>query len=290
MTQSNQISPQVLLDTVNQLPCLRISNRSATATLVLQGAQLIEYTPAGLRNLLFVSKNEPFIAGQAIRGGIPVCWPWFGAHSQRSDAPAHGFSRTANWQYEIVSDTDERTDIRLTLSTQGEREDFPYHASAELLVSIGPTLVMSLTTNNLGETAFALSQALHSYFAADDVSQIDISGLSQFPALDKVSQKKITFPAEFTIAREIDWIVLDEGQPIAITGIDVPCRITRMGSRSVVVWNPWRQKAATLSQFHPEEYQRMVCVEPANAGDDARLVKPKQAHAMIVEIAPLISQ
>ncbi|MFQ3230436.1 D-hexose-6-phosphate mutarotase [Reinekea sp.] len=285
------LSPNVSLDQYQNLRCLRIQNNSACATIFLQGAHLTEYSPTGSTNLLFVSAQETYSENEAIRGGVPICWPWFGPHANETNAPAHGFVRTREWQYEIVKESPDRTDIQFSFETTGDDLGFPFRARAELLISIGDTLVMSMTTKNLGEDAIPLSQAMHTYFACDDVEQVRLTGLTGRQTLNKLTNTSISFPKDFSFNQEVDWVVLDDGQPLLITGTGKDAiQLTRLGSRSVVVWNPWQEKAKTLSNFHPSEFRKMFCVETTNAADDARLLKPKQGHSMVMELTRLVSQ
>lgn len=290
MTDS-YLSDHITLSEINELPVLRIHNKLASATVVIQGAHIIEYTPAEDKNLFFVSEAEPFKKGEAIRGGIPVCWPWFGSHATDENAPDHGLARETDWEYTIISDTETRSEIRFTLKTDGTNSHFPFKTQAELFVSVGASLVVSLTTFNLSDLPFQLSQALHSYFQCDDVEDVYLFGLSGNHYFDKTRQASGEFPKEFQFDQEIDWVIQDKGGAIVCRGLgdDVnPVRITRMGSRSVVVWNPWQNKAKKLSHFHKPEYQRMFCIEAANAMEDSRLIKPGDSHVIVMELQRIL--
>lgn len=279
------LSTHVTLGDIYELAVLRIQNASASASIALQGAHLFEYAPNGQNNIFFVSQAEKFVNGSAIRGGVPVCWPWFGPHAKNSAAPAHGFARNSQWQYQINSDSEERTDITLWLETDASDANFPFNARVELFISIGQTLVMSLTTQNLGDDAFLISQALHSYFRCNDIADVQIHGLKGACYQDKVSKENAYIPTQFRFNREIDWVVQEPGEAVGITGLgNHKIKLTRLGSRSLVLWNPWVDKAKTLSHFHPEEYQNMVCVETANVSEDSRLVKANESHVMLMEL------
>ncbi|WP_196157591.1 D-hexose-6-phosphate mutarotase [Reinekea sp. G2M2-21] len=285
MTEQH-ISPQVTLSTLNELDVLRIQNRSASATIALQGAHLFEYTPVDSTNLLFVSDAETFVEGQPIRGGIPVCWPWFGAHSHNASAPAHGFVRDKVWAYDIVADTDDRTEIKFWLETDGSDPDFPRVARVELLASIGETLLVSLTTANLGETPFLISQALHTYFRCQNINDVRLHGIAGACYLDKLTNSNHYVPSDFRFDRETDWVVAEAGGPLGLSGLgEDNIKLSRLGSRSLVIWNPWVEKAKTLSHFHADEYKKMFCVETANVSEDSRLIKAKQSHVMVMELA-----
>jgi len=278
------ISAHVSISTVNQLEILRIQNNAASASIAIQGAHIFEYTPINEKNLLFVSKAEPFNSESAIRGGIPVCWPWFGPHKEGHGQ--HGLVRTALWQYEIVSDTAQRTDLRFWIELDGSDIGFPHKAKAELFVSIGKTLVVSLTTTNLDNAPILISQALHSYFVCQDISDVRVHGLAGAVCFDSVSRKNVYVPHEFIFNKETDWIIRDKGQPLAFTGLGQhPIKLTRMGSRSIVVWNPWIEKSKTLSQFVAPEFQQMFCIETGNVSEDSRMIKPGKTHVMLMELS-----
>jgi glucose-6-phosphate 1-epimerase len=267
---------------------LRVQNNNASASIALQGAHLFEFTPSGRDNLLFVSNAETFETGQPIRGGIPICWPWFGPHTQVPSAPAHGFVRDKIWEFEVVSDSAQRTELKLWLETNGTEFGFERKARVELLVSIGSTLVASLTTTNLDEQPIHLSQALHTYFKCDNLEDVRLHGLAGACYQDKLTGENKYIPTQFRFNQEVDWIVQEPGEPLGISGLGSnSIKMTRFGSRSLVLWNPWIEKSKTLSHFLPEDYKSMFCVETANVSEDSRLVKPKQTHVLVMELADI---
>ncbi|MBL7005273.1 MAG: D-hexose-6-phosphate mutarotase [Gammaproteobacteria bacterium] len=286
----NFLSSHLTLDKINQLDVLRIQNKAASAVIAVQGAHIFEFTPTEGHNLLFVSEAENFETGKAIRGGIPICWPWFGAHKEVKEATAHGFVRNQPWQYKLVHDSENRTDIKFWFETSGTDVGFEHQARVELLVSIGDTLQVSLTTHNLDTHPFIISQALHSYFNCQNISDVRIFGIEGFRYLDSVTQKSNCVPNDFSFDREIDWIVIDQGQAIELSGLAQPSiRLSRSGSRSLVIWNPWIEKSKTLSQFHKFDYKKMFCLETTNISEDSRLVKPNASHLMKMELTTVNS-
>ena len=280
------ISAHVTLEHVNELSVLRIKNAAASASIAIQGAHIFEYCAANASPVLFVSKDEPFKTGSPIRGGIPVCWPWFGSHPEESSAPAHGLVRNTEWQWEIVSDSAERTDICFWTETDGGTPFFPYATRVELLVSVGMTLKVALTTTNLDNARpIAISQALHTYFACDAVENVRLHGFDGMTTIDSLTGLRDTMTDDFCFDREIDWEVLDEGQPVHFSGLGHPdIYMSRSGSQSLVVWNPWVEKAQRLSSFQNDEYLKMFCVETTNTADDRREVLPQQSHTMTMEL------
>ncbi|TCS40189.1 D-hexose-6-phosphate mutarotase [Reinekea marinisedimentorum] len=282
----NIMSENVVLDTLNELPVLRIDNQYATATIAVQGAHLIEYTPLNQDNVIFVSQEENFAKGKAIRGGVPVCWPWFGPNTKEPDAPAHGLVRALDWEYEVVSDTAERTDIRFSYTTTGDQLGFAYKATCELLISIGETLVMSLTTTNNDDKPFEISQALHTYFSCANIDDVRIQGLEDARFLNRLEDKAYDLKGEFCFDQEVDGVVLDKGEPVKLVNLGKEAvTMTRRGSNSMVLWNPWIEKSKSLSNFNDLEYTKMFCVETTNTSEDSRLVKPGNSHVMCMEIS-----
>lgn len=281
------LSKNVVLSTINELPVLRIHNHAGLATIAIQGAHLTEFAPVGGDNLIFVSREETYKRGKAIRGGVPICWPWFGPHPNDSSAPAHGLVRAVDWDYEVVSDEDERTDVRFTYVTTGDQTGFNFKAKAELLVSVGSTLVVSLTTTNLDDKPFQLSQALHTYFNCRNIKDVAIHGLNGFPYMNKLTSTPETISGDFKFDQEVDSVVQDQGQPISVSGLGHSnFSMSRQGSRSLVLWNPWIETAKGLSNFNDLEYKNMFCAEACNALEDSRLVKPNTSHVLLMEITP----
>lgn len=262
-----------------------IKNQSAEATLYLQGAHLTSFKPRGQADLLWVSGAEPYHPGQPIRGGIPVCWPWFGPHPQNADFPSHGLVRTRIWDWETLRDDAEVSQLRLWLETDGLDGGFRHRARAELFVTVADTLTVTLTTTNLGDSAFTLSQALHSYLPISAPEDVRLTGLSGYPYLDKLNGKRERWPETFVLDREVDRIVLDEGQPVRLEAPGKPPRfVKRAGSRSLVVWNPWITKSRTLSSFNEGDYRAMICLEAANAAEDSRQLAPGEQHSLTTEL------
>jgi len=260
---------------------LTVRNQAATAVLYTQGAHVTSFVPQGGRDLLWVSDDEDYRASKAIRGGVPVCWPWFGAHPTDADAPAHGLVRNREWQWEILSDQSSRTQLKLTLDTGGDDPAFPYRARVEMIVDIGATLTQRLVTHNLDSRAFTVTEALHTYFPVTELAEVEVTGLDGSPYLDKLSGERSHWPQGFRFDREIDRIVLDNDRPIRLTdGPDRAILLERTGSRSLIVWNPWIDKSRRLSNFRDDDYTRMMCLETANVDHDGRTIEPGDQHEL----------
>ena len=271
-----------------QLAVIRIDSALATASVMLQGAQVIGFQPRGEQPLIWLSGRSRFVAGKSVRGGVPLCWPWFGPHATDPALPAHGFARTVEWELqEATALPDGRVRLAFELAQDhATRAQWPYPSSVRNTVTIGRELEVSLATRNTGTQSFALGQALHTYFRVGDVRRISIHGLHGCAYIDKVggsTRRQQQGPVTFT--QETDRIYLDTGGACEIRdpSMDRTLLVTATGSRSTVVWNPWIEKAERMGDFEPDGYLQMVCVETANAADDTVNVGPAQEHVLAAQ-------
>jgi D-hexose-6-phosphate mutarotase len=272
------------------LTTAEIDNSFAAATVVLQGGHVLSFQPHNQQPVLWVSRDSYFTIGKAIRGGIPVCWPWFANHPTESDKPAHGFARTQPWRVLGSEMTPEgATRLRLGLTdTTATRALWPHPFQLELSVSVGAALQVELLIRNPGETAFTCTGALHSYFSVSDIANVTITSLEGSAYLDKVAdnqRREQTGP--ITITGETDRVYLDTSADCVIIdpGWQRQIRVAKQGSRTTVVWNPWAEKARQMADFGAEEYRQMVCVETANAADDVITVPAGPEHRLQTTIS-----
>jgi len=268
------------------LPTIAIANAAASSEITLLGGHILSFTPKGRRDLLWMSPASPFAPGTAIRGGVPLCWPWFGAHATNPDLPLHGFARTADWKLEsITADGPSRTLVTLSLADSSASHALWNHRFAvTLLVSIGATLEITLTTRNVDAAPFTISQAIHTYFNISHVDNVTITGYDGTRYIDKVggANRPARQVGDIVINSEIDAVFQDNpgASDILDSGFKRRITIAKEGSNSAVVWNPWIEKAKKLSGYTPEAYKTMVCVETCNALEDARTIQPGAAHSL----------
>ena len=267
------------------LPVAHIANPHATAAIAVQGGHVTEFQPRNEAPVLWVSAQSRFERGKAIRGGIPVCWPWFGAHPTDPDKPAHGFARTSLWTVRATSIlAGDVTQVRLGLADDNETRDlWPHAFDLQITIEVGIVLRVNLLTRNTGREGFAITDALHSYFRVGDVTGVSIRGLAGRAYLDEVDgMKRKVQDGPVTIGGEVDRIYLDTEDDCLIDDpkLNRTIRVTKRGSRSTVVWNPWAAKAARMKDFGDREYSEMVCVETANAAGDAVTVPPGGEHCL----------
>ncbi len=279
---------------IGDIPALVIENQWATACILLQGAQVVQFQPHDAAPLLWHNPEAEFQLGKAVRVGIPICWPWFGALDKNPQAvqtsfpleaaPAHGLARTELWTPVSWSTDDEGCTVSLQL--QSLPDDFPLIPT--LTVQVGKSLVVALTTVNCSEQSVSYSQALHSYFPTDDIAQTQVNGLDQCRYLDALDDWKLkTQQGEVQFSEETDRIYLGSPEHLSISlpGQTPSIELDTSGSASTVVWNPWLEKARWLSQFDDSAYKTMLCVETATADADAITLEPSQAHTLKLSIS-----
>ncbi|WP_026370490.1 D-hexose-6-phosphate mutarotase [Kallotenue papyrolyticum] len=267
------------------LALAQVRNRHATAHITLQGGQVLSFQPHGQAPVLFVSRHSRYQPGTPIRGGIPICWPWFGPHPNAADLPAHGFVRLRAWQ---VSDTaatpDDATQLRLELTDSPDtRRCWPHAFRLGLLITIGPALHVDLRIENTDRQPWLCTGALHSYLRVGDVSRITITGLEAIAYIDKVAQGALrTQVGSIRITEETDRIYLDTPATCTVSDPLLQRRlvIEKRGSLATVVWNPWHDKAQRLPDLGDDEYQQMICVEAANVADHAMQLAPGATHTL----------
>lgn len=277
-------------DDASGLVIAEIANPHATASLCLQGAHLMTWQPKSQSvPVVWLSRDAKLAAGKSIRGGVPVCWPWFGAHASESGFPAHGYARTVPWQViESGSEPDGATRLTLRLvESEKTRAQWPHDARLELTVSIGEVLRMELSTENAGATDFAIGEALHTYFRIGDIGAARVTGLDGCDYWDKVGGS--TLKKQSGIIRfegETDRVYINTGASCAIEDemLKRRIRIATSGSLSTVVWTPWTDKAERMGDLgKPDGWREMVCVESGNAIDNVVTVAPGNRHRLIVE-------
>ncbi len=268
------------------LTVAEMANAAGTAQVALHGAHVLAFQPVGARPVLWLSSKSWFCDGKPIRGGIPVCWPWFGAHPGDPSLPSHGFARLRDWEVRgtrAVSPT--QTCLRLGLrDSEDSRRVWPHAFEVELEVALGSELRVALAMRNPGTAPYTVSAALHTYFAVSDVSQVHVQGFDGCPYLDTVNgaNRRGVQTGAVTVAGETDLVFTDcDGDEV----IEDPSwhrriRVRKAGSRSAVVWNPWIAKAKRMPDYGDDEYPGMICVETTNAAGDARTVVPGGEHCL----------
>lgn len=269
------------------LAVVRVNNPLGTATVALQGAHVMTWAPHKARPVIWLSKLAKFTPGKSIRGGVPVCWPWFGPHATEAKFPGHGFARTAMWEViEALVLRDGRTCLVFRIvQDDATRAQWPHACEVLNIVTVGKSLEVELVTRNTGQAPFTLGDAFHTYFEVSDIRDCRIHGLGGCAYLDKVDggkKKQQTGPV--MIGEEVDRTYLDSVADVMIDdpGYKRRIRVAKRGSHSSVVWNPWIEKATKMGDFGPDGYLNMVCVESTNTADDVVPVPAGGEHRLWV--------
>ncbi|WP_310441207.1 D-hexose-6-phosphate mutarotase [Sulfurimonas sp.] len=260
---------------------IEIKNSSAEAKIALQGAHIFHYKREGKEPILWLSEVSDFEVGKAIRGGVPVCWPWFGFNENKT-LPQHGFARTALWKFVGGDEVDEKTTsitLRLTHSDETLKM-WCYKFELELKITISDRLSMELKTTNLDRESFTITQALHTYFAVSHISDVAIKGLDKKPYLDALTWKNEVQKGDISFNQEVDRVYQEVDGEILLIDKNRTVHLKNEGSSSVVVWNPWIEKCSRMSAMKPTAYESMLCIESANAFDDFKVIKPNESHTL----------
>lgn len=270
------------------IPVVEIQNDQASALISLQGAHLLSWIPKGEEEVIWLSEDAKFAAGKSVRGGIPICWPWFGAHASNENFPAHGFARTVNWQV-LTTEALEDGTTRINFSTQPQTDNqqmWPADTSVQYQLTIGKKLGMELITHNNGTQAITIGQALHTYFNVGDVSKVILHGLDETNYLDKLENfKSKRQHGPVTIEEEVDRIYLNTARDCVIEDkiLNRNIVINKCGSNSTVVWNPWQATAEKMGDLGENGYKKMLCVESCNADEDIVTIEAGKAHHLWVQ-------
>ena len=279
------------VETGHGLVKARISLDNVTGELYLQGAQVTAWQPPDERPVLFTSPNSAFAPGRAIRGGIPIIFPWFGPSRHTPTAPQHGFARTATWHLDGV-ETAGSGSLTLTLSLADGDVGSPFWPEpfrAIYTVTFAQTLSLCLAVQNRAKHPIVFEEALHSYFAISDIAEVGISGLAGTSYIDKTdaARRKLQTTDLVTITAETDRVYLDTPRQCVIEdrGWRRRIGIEKDGAASSVVWNPWAEKAAAMVDLGDPAWRVMVCVESGNIADNELRLAADAEHQMSAAIS-----
>ena len=271
------------------MPFIKVNNEKASALISIYGGQVLSFRPVNeTEDFMFSSENAYFQEGKAIKGGIPICWPWFGSapETEHSERPDHGFVRNNYWSVSAV-DCLENGDTKIKLEfvdSAKTREIWPYYFYLSLEIIIGDSLTLELLTRNTGNNVFFITEALHTYFNVGDATQVQVLGLEKTEYLDKAEDFiKVCQVGAITISEETDHIHVDVQQDLAINDpvFNRNIKITSSGNKNVVVWNPWVKGSAAMTDLDSDDYKHFVCVEIANAASDKVEIVPDSEYRIV---------
>lgn len=283
-----QSNPDISSGLYHGLEAWHVRTPSATAVISVFGGQLLSFIPEGQPDLLWLSPTRAALP-TPIRGGVPVCWPWFGRQGQNNDVPAHGLVRTARWELQQVQQGD-AGELVLQLAPPLPAD---LGLCLQMQLRIGHQLHQQLTTGNAGTTSVTFTQALHSYFRVGDASRVEVDGLDGLQYLDKYE--------DYAQSRQQQgpWSLRDPRDPGRSDRIYTGAKghyvlrdpvlqrrieVRSEGSQTLVAWNPGAEAAAKMADVG-EGWRDYVCLEVANAGPDQITLAPGARHQLIQTLA-----
>lgn len=271
-----------------EFPILNINTPLCSAAISLYGGHLLSWAPAGERPVIFMSPRAVFKQGKALRGGIPLCWPWFGKHPADASLPSHGVARISTWQMAGHEMTDDGT-MRVTLALPPADESLP---SGALILELGRKLVVRLLTLDVPQ-AMPYSAALHTYFAVSDYERVAVTGLEEAPFTEYADDAEPHCEDPLMPVGHIDRIYhpVPEQQEITIhdPAWQRSLRLTRSGSASCVVWNPGESLAAGMGDLGAEAARGFLAVETSAVPAEGLMLRCGETHelSMCVEVVPV---
>lgn len=247
------------------------------------GAQVLSWHPDGGADVLWMSDLATGADGRAIRGGIPVCWPWFGPGRQAGMTPAHGFARTSVWEFEGTEQHGEDLVARYVLACDRSTSAiWPYRAQVALEVRMGAALGVDLLVTNLDDVRVDFEEALHTYLRVSDVTAVSVDGLSGCRYIDKTPAGGVRMQAgPVTFGGRVDRVYA------STAGVEVSdpalgrCTVTeKSNSASTVVWNPGAELAGSMGDVPAGDWTAFCCVEAGNVLEDAVALEPGETHRL----------
>jgi glucose-6-phosphate 1-epimerase len=261
-------------------PLIQIRNASAEAVISLYGGQVLSFRPLDqTEDLIYLSRQSEYLEGKAIRGGIPVCWPWFGPDPKGLQRPNHGFVRNHFWQLlgtEAISADETKVSLLFKESFKQEstwRQQF----ALTLNITVGRSLHLQLTTANTSDKPFSITQAFHTYFRVGDIDSVSVIGLDGCEYFDKLEQgRQKTQEGNVRINREVDSVFVGVDNDLIVDDPILQRRIliNAPNTRTAVVWNPWVETSRKMSDLADDAYKQFVCVEAGNIAFDLIQLRP----------------
>jgi len=300
MTSFDELNKRFAIPGVTQitagnggLPRISITTPAATAEIYLHGAQVTSWRPVGHEDVIFLSEHSQFETGKAIRGGIPVCFPWFRNKVDDPKAPSHGVVRTKAWELDSVESHGDTVVVSLsTVSDAETRVWWPYDFHLVHRATIGAELMQELVTTNTGAAPARFEEALHTYYRVGAAAQVRIGGLDGVAYLDNTDgnrEKRQVGDIVFTAQTDRAYLDTTHAVEIADPVLHRRIRVEKQNSRTTVVWNPWSTGAQTLFDLGDEEWRTMACVEASNMRVYPVDIAPGQQHTMktVISVAAI---
>jgi glucose-6-phosphate 1-epimerase len=270
------------------LPMIAVTTPAASAEIYLQGAHVTSWHPRHTESdVLWMSDHSRFEHGRPIRGGIPVCFPWFGVAAQNPVAPQHGFARIVQWTYlGARPEGDAMTcSFRLKQSAAASARHWSHPFEATYSVTVGRELTLRLDVTNTGTIPFAFEEMLHTYFAVQDTGSTMVDGLREVAFTAKGDPSVRRDPAPVLVGDGISRTYRGVSDPVTIDDGHRRISIMATSGHDAVLWNPGPSIAASFEDFPDDDWSNMLCFESGNVGAAAPLLQPGDNHALVVALS-----
>jgi glucose-6-phosphate 1-epimerase len=266
--------------TQGELEYISVENSCSSAKIALQGAHIFDFTLKESGRVLFLSEASEFKEGKAIRGGVPICWPWFGENENDRTLPNHGFARTSLWEHRSTQTlSDRETKVTLTLYSSPETLVlWPYAFCLTLDIYVGKDLRLELTSQNLDTKPFTFTSALHTYLAIDNIVETQVEGLEAKQYFDKTQNTFVMQEGAIDFSKEVDRIYQNVTNDVLVKDAKMHHTIQTEGTKTIVVWNPGEVLASRMPDL--SHHTKMLCVESANVLDDAVTLAKGESHTL----------
>jgi glucose-6-phosphate 1-epimerase len=272
------------------LPKVVVSAVEASGEMYLHGGHVTSWKPRDAKEVLYLSPNSQFQEGRAIRGGIPVCFPWFGDKADDPTAPAHGFVRTREWRLESIELSGRDVVVAMSIESDDDmRKWWPFDFRLICRASFGLQLKVELVVTNTGASRFSFEEALHAYFSVGDAETSFVRGLDATRFIDKTDNRvENTQSDDVRFSSETDRVYLDTAHELQLCEPSAERTLTvqKENSHTTVVWNPWSEKSAALKDLGPGEWKNFVCIETTNVTPFAVELEPGESHSMAMIASP----
>lgn len=271
------------------LPKVVVSSATATAEMYLHGAHVTSWKPNGARDAFYLSPNAIWAEAKAIRGGVPISFPWFADRTGDPKAPAHGFARTRTWQLSAIEKAGEAVVVTMsTGSDEATKQWWPFDFNLVCRATVGAQLKIELLVSNTGDTPFTFEEALHAYYQVGDVETASVEGLDGTVYLDKTDKRKEKKQAgAVQLTAESDRVYVGTTNPLEVLDPSLKRRINihKQNSRTTVIWNPWAGKSSAMADLGADEWKNFICVETSNVLPSSVELAPGEQHSMAMTVA-----
>ncbi|KJG39045.1 aldose epimerase [Photobacterium angustum] len=279
----NALSDNVTACEYQGVNIIRVIHPLAEAGISLHGGHLLWFKPQGEKDIIWLSEKAIFDQSKAVRGGIPICWPWFG----QAGTPSHGFARTSQWS--LLEHRENENGVIVSLALEDNEETYaiwPHKFKNVLTFEIGQELKVSLTSTNTGNQPWSYSGALHTYFDIANINDIDITGMGP-KYLDSTQQGKVCEGGStLTFNGETDRVYTQPEATITINdkNNNREILVNNEGHNAAVIWNPWQALSVNMGDMADNSYETMVCVESTIHQPSIELA-PGQSHTLLTTIS-----